>query len=186
MGKTLTNYLSVDEKAAQFVRDHNEWFEKWETNPVRALRLIKKARGRFSIDDVAVGECLIGEYYDSDSPREAWAITSTVVALNKNDEGRWVAKTESGSLYLLNNPFKLRNFNEVVKTIGDMAPEVFQDFLHRMRTWGPTELIRWENLEFAIKRLVKPSSDPSVVAIYAILYDCTEEEILRRLEAKEL
>lgn len=185
MKKILDNYLSVDRKGFDFIAEHcDEWAEKGVTNPTEVLSQIAEAGGHLTMDGAIVGEYLLGNMYN---PKlglsgEVW-VTSKVVNLKKDDMDRPIAETSSGSLYLLLDALKPRSFETVASEIMILAPEPLRNYLRdRVSFWAPE--ICWTNLTNAVNRYLKPSStDKTTVAIYAILCNCTEEEMIRQFKA---
>lgn len=182
MKKILDNYLSVDAKGFKFIADHcDEWSEKGITSPSEVFDEIAEAGGRLFMKGAIVGEYLLGNMYN---PKlglsgEVW-VTSKVVSLEEDEKGRPVAKTSSGSSYLLLDEMKPRSFEAVVMAIMEVAPDSLRMYLRdHVPFWAPE--IRWENLTNAVNRYVTPSStNLTTVTVYAILCDCTEEDMIRR------
>ena len=79
-----------------------------------------------------------------------------------------------------------RSFTRVYQQIMEVAPEDLSSALERsVGFWAPE--IVWVNLTQFVHRYVEPSSsDDTSVAVYAILYDCTEDEIRNRFKADGL
>ena len=77
----------------------------------------------------------------------------------------------------------MRDFCEVVTRILEVAPEPLKSELRDSAPfWAPE--IRWSRLTYLVNALLAhDSSSPSSVSVYAILCDCTEEEMIRRFEA---
>ena len=76
---------------------------------------------------------------------------------------------------------KMRDFGEVLDKVVEAAPELKEDLESRVEFWAPE--ILWYNLSVYINERIKPvSTDKKSIKVYAILCDCTEEEIKKRME----
>lgn len=64
-----------------------------------------------------------------------------------------------------------------------VAPEPLKsELMHRAPFWAPE--VSWERLTYLVNKTIAPdSTSPVVVRVYALLCDCTEEEMLRRFKA---
>ena len=79
-----------------------------------------------------------------------------------------------------------RNFVEVLNRITEVAPKQLVDALNKSAMyWAPE--IAWDRLSNYVDRYVKrSSSDENAIAVYAILCDCSEEEMKKRFEQDEV
>ena len=79
-----------------------------------------------------------------------------------------------------------RSFTKVYHQILEVAPEDLSTALKKsVGFWAPE--VAWVNLTQYIHRYVEPcSSDDTSVAVYAILCDCTEDEIRTKFKADGL
>ena len=75
-----------------------------------------------------------------------------------------------------------RSFTKVYNQILEVAPESLSSALKKsVGFWAPE--IVWVNLTQFVHRYVEPSSsDDTSVAVYAILCDCTEDEMRTRFK----
>ncbi len=75
-----------------------------------------------------------------------------------------------------------RDLKEAIERIEEIAPDALVKELEiRYRFWPAN--YQWDFLRYHIEEhIAKDSSDPVSVGIYAILYDCDEEETKRRLK----
>ena len=79
-----------------------------------------------------------------------------------------------------------RNFTTVLEQIKEVAPKDLVDALDKsVGFWAPE--IVWYNLSKYVNKYVERSStNPTSIAVYAILCDCTEAEMKARFEADGL
>ena len=182
MKKILDNYRWIDENGYYIVaKKCNGWAKAGITNPAAVFGEIEEAGGQLG-NGVAIGQHLIGNMYNHELglSGEVW-VTAKVTELKVDGNGGFLwAHTESGSSYLLLEEYAERSFMWVANRILAIAPEPLERYLEeRISLWAPE--IAWANLTGAVNRFVKPSSaDLTSVAIYALLCDCTEEEMVRR------
>lgn len=75
-----------------------------------------------------------------------------------------------------------RSFTKVYNQILEVAPEALSSALEKSAGfWAPE--VAWSNLSQFVNRYVEPcSSDDTSVAVYAILCDCTEDEMRTRFK----
>ena len=74
-----------------------------------------------------------------------------------------------------------RDFDQVVSAICQVMPE-FADKLERNFMFFAPES-RWEKLSYCINLYIEPNSaNEKAVKVYALLTDCSEDEILERFE----
>ena len=78
---------------------------------------------------------------------------------------------------------KQRNFMEIYRKIKEIAPEELRTQLEkRAEYWAPE--ICWQKLTECVNRFVPPSSeDETSVAVYALLCDCSTDEMRERFMA---
>ncbi|MBR2753699.1 hypothetical protein IKD82_00815 [Candidatus Saccharibacteria bacterium] len=75
-----------------------------------------------------------------------------------------------------------RNFYATLEKIMKIAPEPLKDAIDSNISFWPPELL-WYNLsKYVNKYVMKNSTDIKSVKIYAILCDCTVDEMLERFE----
>jgi len=79
-----------------------------------------------------------------------------------------------------------RNFTDVVKAIKEIAPQELVDALDKsMCFWAPEAI--WHKLsEYVNRYVVADSTDETSVAVYAILCDCSKDEMRARFKADNL
>jgi len=79
-----------------------------------------------------------------------------------------------------------RDFRKVFDAIVEVAPEELKEKLEtNVGLWAPE--ILWHMLtEYVNKYLVPSSQDENAIAVYAILCDCSKDEMKVRFEADGL
>ena len=74
-----------------------------------------------------------------------------------------------------------RNFTNVVESIMKVAPQELKDALDKSVGYWAPEIV-WVKLSEYVNRYVEPSSsDETSVAVYAILCNCSKEEMRERV-----
>ena len=183
MKKILDNYISVNRAGYDFIaKNCYDWADAGITNPTNVFEGIVNAGGCLTKGAI-VGQHLFGNMYnaENDLAGEVW-VTAEVISLETDDNGFLWAKTKSGSSYLLLEAHKDRCFDVVYFEILGLAPDSLREYLESHAPFWAPEIV-WVNLTNAINRFVEPSSsDKLAVSIYAVLCDCTEEEMIRRFK----
>ena len=78
---------------------------------------------------------------------------------------------------------KERNFGDVYRKIVEIAPEELKEKLENRLCFAAPELV-WSVLSRCVNNTIIPSSkDPLAIKIYAILCDCSDEEMKARFES---
>ena len=75
-----------------------------------------------------------------------------------------------------------RSFASIYDKIFEIAPEPLRDALEaNIGFWAPE--VMWYNLSVYVNKYVMPNSlDPGAIKVYAILCDCSEEEMKAKFE----